>query len=293
MSALPLLIPEGVFSTSLLTSWLTAVFYAGLLIGTFSTKPIIERFGHKGGFIFFQVCFALSLLALPFGLDQYFWLFDRFIGGWLVGGSFVSIESWLLKGTSEGRRKRLSIYMGMLYAGSALGQLTLSSFGAHGSLPFMLSAALCLVAATALVLLPGYQAEETPMLEESILTVKHRVKMPAMMGCLISGVLLGTVYGLMPLQLVELGKTQVEIGNLMAILIFGAMAAQPVVSQLSKKMPRTLMMCAFALLGAAAIAVLGQMLHQLAACMFVLVWPCFLFILSQLTWVARQFRLAK
>lgn len=277
MSALPLLIPNGALSVSLLSSWLTSALYAGLLIGTFTSNPLIARLGHKGGFIFFQLCFAATLVLLPLWMNQIFWLLDRFIGGWLIGGSFVSIESWLLKGSSEGRRKRLSVYMGMLYAGIALGQLTLSWFGAYGLVPFVLSAGLSVVAAISLALLPTYQAEESPAQVEFTPSGKHRVKLPAMMGCLISGILLGAVYGLMPVQLVELGKSQIEIGNLMAILILGAMAVQPVISLLSKRISRTLLMCIFALLGSASIGILGQMFHQLAACMFVLGMALFAF----------------
>lgn len=277
MSALPLLMPDGFLSMTVLTSWLTSFFYAGLLVGTLSSKRFIAKFGHKYSFILFQICFAVCLILLPFFQNQYFWLFDRFVAGFVVGGIFVAVESWLLKGTNEGRRKRLSIYMGMLYAGSALGQVALGFFGAHGAMPFVISACLSVLAAIALLVLPEYHAEVEDVSVTHSLPGRRRVKLAALMGCLISGMLLGTIYGMMPVQLLKLDMSQEEIGTLMAIIIVGAMVVQPIISLLSKKFGRTLLMGFFGLLGAASLGIFWQLMHELTMSMFVLGMAVFAF----------------
>ena len=277
MSALPLLMPEGEISMTILTSWLTSVFYAGLLLGTLTSKPFIKKFGHKTSFVILQLCFALCLVLLATVHNQYFWLIDRLVAGVVVGGIFVAVESWLLQGTNEGRRKRLSIYMGMLYAGSALGQVALSYLGAHGIMPFVVSASISVIAALSLLVLPNYEAEaEEPMLAVTI-SGRRRVKLPALMGCLVSGILLGTVYGMMPVQLLKLEMTQEEIGTLMAIIIVGAMVVQPIISILSKKVGRTLLMSMFGLIGAASLGLFWQILHELTISMFLLGMAVFAF----------------
>lgn len=277
MSALPLLIPEGSFSASQLTSWLTAAFDLGLLIGTLFSKQFISKFGHKIGFMILQIGFSISLFVLPVVQSQNFWLLDRFIGGVLVGGIFVVVESWLLKGTSEGRTKRLSVYMTMLYAGTAVGQMTLTWFGAKGATPFILSAGMLVIAAIILAILPNYEPEEDPVSSVHISSSGiHWVKIPAIIGCLISGMLLGSVYGIMPLQLNNIGMTQEQIGSLMAVMILGALAVQPIISSLSKKVGRTLLMSFLALLGAMSIG-LFILFNELNISMFLLGMAIFAF----------------
>ncbi len=247
-------------------------------MGTFTSKHIITLFGHKFSFIILQVCFAASLLVLPFFQHQYFWLLDRLVGGLLVGGTFVVIESWMLKGSSEGRRKRLSVYMGMLYGGTALGQFALSLFGTNGVTPFMLSAVLAVISAILLAILPEYISESNP----PEFTVQSQpgirwVKIPALIGCLVSGVLLGTIFGMMPLEFDRLGMSQAQVGSLMAIITIGAMVVQPVISLLSKKVARTLLMSFFALLGAMSIGIFEQVQSGLSICMFILGMSVFSF----------------
>lgn len=277
MSAMPLQMPQGPLSTSIVTSWMTAVFYGGLLIGTLSSKGVIGYLGHKVSFIVLQIGFALSLLVLPLFHDQYVWLLDRFIAGILVGGIFVVVESWLLKGSAQSRRKRLSVYMSMLYAGSTLGQLALTWFGANGMIPFVVSATLLVIAALMLMVLPNYEPEVDASEIDTAINNKVRVKLPALMGCFVAGIFIGTIYGLMPLQLSKIGLPQEQIGSLMAVTILGAMAVQPIVNSLSKIMTKTLLMSLFALVGAMSIGVIWQMLGQLMLAMFVLGMAVFAF----------------
>jgi MFS family permease len=277
MSAIPLQMPQGPLSTSIVTSWMTAVFYGGLLIGTLSSKGMIGYLGHKVSFIVLQIGFGLSLLVLPLFHDQYIWLFDRFIAGVLVGGIFVVVESWLLKGSAQNRRKRLSVYMSMFYAGSTLGQLALTWFGANGMVPFAISASLLVVAGLMLIVLPNYEPEVDVSEIETAINSKVRVKLPALTGCFVAGIFIGTIYGLMPLQLSKIGLPQEQIGSLMAVTILGAMAVQPIVNALSKIMTKTLLMSLFALVGAMSIGVIWQILGQLMLAMFVLGMAVFAF----------------
>ncbi|MCE0495865.1 MFS transporter [Vibrio salinus] len=271
-SVLPLIIPEGVLSASLFTGWLTAIFYTGMISGTLSSNILILRLGHKTSFITLQLCLSFILLLLPVFTNQYFWLLDRAICGFLVGGIFVTIESWLLKGSDDRKRKRLSIYMCALYAGTTLGQLALSVFGAAGNTPFTLSAIALILAAITLVILPDYKSE-THFVSSSIPTITsfhHWVKTPALTGCFISGILLGSVYGVMPFQLQTMGMSQKQIGLMMAVIIIGAITVQPVISILSKKVGGTLLISFFSLLGAMSIALSEQYLNYLFIGMFLL-----------------------
>merc|ERR1711881_464645 len=72
-------------------------------------------------------------------------------------------------------------------------------------------------------------------------------------GCIVSGLTLCAIYGLMPLELLNRGIAHDDLGSLMALIILGAMAVQPLIPALSKYLGRTLLMALFCLLGVAAI----------------------------------------
>ncbi len=83
----------------------------------------------------------------------------------------------------------------------------------------------------------------------------------------------------MPVELANRGISHTDLGNLMALVILGGMAVQPLVPWLSKFLGRTLQMALFWLLATAAIAltvfddsliVLGVSLYILGMATFAL-----------------------
>ncbi len=55
----------------------------------------------------------------------------------------------------------------------------------------------------------------------------------ALIGCIVSGLTLGSIYGLMPVELAQRNIAHQDIGGLMALVIMGGMAVQPMVTWLS------------------------------------------------------------
>lgn len=66
---------------------------------------------------------------------------------------------------------------------------------------------------------------------------------------MVSGVVMGTIYGLMPLSLIEGHYSTEQVGVLMAAIILGGMIIQPVISKLSLLMSKTLLLAMVSLLG--------------------------------------------
>ncbi|MBY8153234.1 MFS transporter [Vibrio fluvialis] len=270
MSLIPLMLSHYGLEESL-ASWLASVFYVGLLLGAMIMEPFVNRLGHRMAFIWCLAILLLSIIALPSLPYASAWLITRFIAGVAVAGVFVVVESWLLHGDETGRAKRLGIYMASLYGGTAVGQLGIGVLGVSGGVPFIAITTLLLLASV--VLIYG-ESDQPPSQHSESLSWKQMAKLShaAIIGCLVSGLTLGAIYGLMPVELSTRGISNTHIGTLMALVILGAMAVQPMVPWLSKFMGRKLLMAMFCLIGAGATAMplIYSGINMLAAGLFVL-----------------------
>lgn len=270
MSLIPLMLPHYQLENSL-ASWLASVFYAGLLIGAMIVDPVVNRLGHKNAFIAFLMILLVSIVTLPLIANSAVWLASRFIAGIAVAGIFVVVESWLLHGDESGRAKRLGIYMAALYGGSAIGQLGISYIGINGSVPFLTISALLLLASVVLIFGKSTQPASQ---QATSLSLRQMTKLnhAAIMGCIVSGLTLGAIYGLMPVELDNRGLDHSNMGALLALVILGGMAIQPSVPWLSKYIGRTLLMALFCLIGSGAVMLpfFDSSLTMLAVSLFVL-----------------------
>ncbi len=247
MSLIPLMLGEYNISSDY-ASWLASVFYVGLLIGAMFFERVVRTFGHRKAYIACLVAFSFTILALPVFANGLIWLVARFIAGITVAGIFVIVESWLMSGDESSRAKRLSLYMLSLYGGSALGQFGIGILGVSGGVPFVAITTLILMAVLVLMFI---DCEQPNSHESTALSFKQIMKLnnAAIIGCIVSGLTLGAIYGLMPLELVKREISHQEVGTLMALVILGGMAVQPLVTILNKFMSRTVLMAFFCLLG--------------------------------------------
>ncbi|MCG9640267.1 MFS transporter [Vibrio sp. Isolate34] len=254
MSSLPLMLSEYGLDSNL-SSWLASAFYAGLLAGTLLIERAIARIGHQDAFVVALSVFIATILVLPLISHQAVWLLARFVAGVAVAGIFVIVESWLMSGDESQRAKRLAIYMCSLYGGSAVGQLGIGYLGITGGVPFI--AMFTLLFGAIIVLMYG-QATPPQIHDAQSLSLKQVSKLShsALIGCIVSGLTLGAIYGLMPVELAQRNIAHEDIGGLMALVIMGGMAVQPMVTWLSHHVGQVLLMALFCLLGVASIGVL-------------------------------------
>ncbi|WP_139684276.1 MFS transporter [Vibrio tasmaniensis] len=254
MSSLPLMLSEYGLDKNL-SSWLASAFYAGLLAGTLLIERAIARVGHRDAFVIALAIFIATILVLPLIPHQAVWLLARFVAGVAVAGIFVIVESWLMSGDESQRAKRLGVYMCSLYGGSAVGQLGIGYLGITGGVPFI--AMFTLLFGAIIVLMYG-QATAPQIHDAQSLSLKQISKLShsALIGCIVSGLTLGSIYGLMPVELAHRNIAHQDIGGLMALVIMGGMAVQPMVTWLSHHIGQVLLMALFCLLGVASIGVL-------------------------------------
>lgn len=248
MSLIPLTLNYYELPASL-ASWLASIFYLGLLIGALLVENVVARIGHRLSFIGFLLMLALTIIIMPVMADQWVWLVARLIAGVAVAGIFVVVESWLLIGDSKKERaKRLGFYMTALYGGGTLGQFGIGFIGVEGLVPFFSILALLFIA-----IVPALVSKQSqPACVQHIsLTTKQILALskPAVLGCLVSGIVMSSIYGMLPFSLQLQGLNAEQISGLMASTVLGGMAIQPVVSALSCRMSKSLLMAAACLLG--------------------------------------------
>ncbi|SMY34965.1 MFS transporter [Photobacterium andalusiense] len=248
MSLIPLSLANFNIDSSY-ASWLASIYYIGLLIGSLMIEPIIAKIGHRIAFISFLSLLAATVAILPFFPHKELWLFARLVAGMAVAGIFVVVESWLLIGDSaKERAKRLGFYMTSLYGGTTIGQLAVGYFGVQGFVPFAVILALLFIA----ILPPLFIKQGQPDSHgHQVLSLKQitRLSKPAIIGCITSGVVMGSIYGLMPLALKASSLSTNQVGVLMAAIILGGMVIQPIISKLSIVMSKTLLLALMSLLG--------------------------------------------
>ncbi|KLV04144.1 MFS transporter [Photobacterium aquae] len=248
MSLLPLALGHNNLPTQA-ASWLASAYYIGLLIGSLMIEPVIKRIGHRMAFVTFLTLLAATVLLMSVNGDLNLWLGSRFIAGIAVAGIFVVIESWLLIGDSkEERAKNLGLYMTSLYGGTTLGQFGIGIFGTAGMIPFAVVLGLLLAA-----MLPAIAAKGAkPNVEQHISLSLRQIlglSKPAFVGCIVSGIVMGSIYGLLPLALKAEVSGNDKISVLMAATVLGGMVIQPIVGKLSCRMSKTVLLALMCLLG--------------------------------------------
>lgn len=235
---------------SVVVGLLSAVYYAGLVIGAFRTERLTHRIGHIRAFAAFSSAIAVVTLLHGMWINAWFWMLLRLIGGAATAGLFVVIESWLLTiSVSANRGRVLAIYMVMIYLGQAIGQLFLNTGNIDALFPFAINAMLA-----SLAVIPLAIANSDCPRFEAISSLRFRqlyVLSPSgSIGCLCAGLLLGAIYGLLPLYLMQnLNENQHSLlAWLMAAAIFGGMSLQYPVGRFSDTIERRKVLIAICLL---------------------------------------------
>ncbi|WP_417349286.1 MFS transporter [Ferrimonas sp.] len=256
MSLLPLSIP-ALKMPGEMAAWLASALYGGLLLGALWVEPLINRLGHRLALMLSLLLLSATVAAMATLPHPFLWLVMRLLAGMATAGVFVVVESWLLLVEDERQRAgRLGLYMAALYGGNALGQLMINLLGFEGAWPMLMVMGLMLLATVPPLLSRAKVGSSVEAESHSAPLSLKSLSMPSILGCLISGLVLGPLYGLMPVYLHQQALVSELTGVMMALLVLGGMAVQPLGSWLSARFSKTLLMALFSLAGAMAAVVL-------------------------------------
>lgn len=219
-------------------------FFTGNLLGTLLTGSLIKRFGFNRSYYFASLLFAAGCAGLGLMVGFWSWMAWRFIAGVGCAMIWVVVESALMcSGTSRNRGRLLAAYMMVYYIGTVLGQLMVSKLPTDlmSVLPWvtgMVLAAILPLLFTRIVNQNSEHQEAThvwPML-------RLRQARLGVNGCIISGIVLGSLYGLMPLYLNHQGVSDSGIGFWMAVMVSAGIVGQWPIGRLADRFGRLLVL---------------------------------------------------
>lgn len=229
-------------SSTMMIGLASSVFYLGLVLGSVRISKFIIRVGHIRAFATFASAFAALAILQGLWLNPYVWCVIRFFAGFVTVGLFVVIESWLLiLSTPQTRGQALGAYMISYYLALSLSQRVLSDGTLHSLFPYAVGAMLC-----SLSVLPvsasSIPSPEYEQVDRLGLWQLFRASESGMVGSFVSGILLASLAGLLPLYLSKTLTDVTQVATVMALVIFGGMVIQYPLGRLSDMTDRRLVL---------------------------------------------------
>nr|WP_299240554.1 MFS transporter [uncultured Halomonas sp.] len=229
--------------SAVMIGWVSSAYFIGLAIGAMFNDRLLLRIGHIRAYGSFASLVAVTVLLQGLWLDPYAWFVLRLIGGWATVGVYLVIESWLLtSGDQKVRGRLLALYMIALYGAGAIGQLLLGVTDAMGvTAPFMVIGMLASLSVLPMAMIPRI----SPLIEQAEPLPPHRlitITPTGVMATFGSGLAVAAVYALLPLYLQSLGLSVSRIGQMMAVMVLGAMLLQYPIGRWSDRHDRQLVL---------------------------------------------------
>lgn len=222
-------------------------YYCGNLLGTLIAGWLIKRLGFNRSYYLASVVFALATVAL--GLQSGFWMWTlwRFVAGVGCALIWVIVESALLcNGTLRNRGRLLAAYMIVYYIATVAGQLMVSRLSTElmQVLPWVSGLILAAILPLVFTRVTASNAEEGEEGASGRLwpMLRRRNARLGINGCIISGIVLGSLYGLMPLYLSHQGMSDSSVGYWMALLVSAGIIGQWPIGRLADRYGRLLVL---------------------------------------------------
>ncbi|MDX1467696.1 MAG: MFS transporter, partial [Halomonas sp.] len=254
--------------------WVSSAYFVGLALGAMLNDRLLLRIGHIRAYGSFASLVAVTVLLQGLVAEPWAWFALRLIGGWATVGVYLVIESWLLaSGDATVRGRLLALYMIALYAAGVLGQLLLGVTEAMGGpASFMVIGLLASLSVLPMAMIPRV----SPLIEkaEPLSPLRLVTLTPTgVMGSFGSGLAVAAAYSLLPLYLQRTGLSVDRVGQMMAVVVLGAMLLQYPVGRWSDRHDRQLVLIligAFCTLISAAVLWLPMNTAVLAVLLFLL-----------------------
>ncbi|MDN2484511.1 MFS transporter [Kosakonia sacchari] len=219
-------------------------YFTGNLLGTLLTGRIIRRLGFNRSYYLASLIFAAGCVGLGLMIGFWSWMVWRFVAGVGCAMIWVVVESALMcSGTSRNRGRLLAAYMMVYYVGTVLGQVMVSKLPTDlmSVLPWTTALVLAAILPLLFTRIVNQQNEEqAPTSVWPMLRLRHARL--GVNGCIISGIILGSLYGLMPLYLSHLGISDSGIGFWMALMVSAGIVGQWPIGRLADRFGRLLVL---------------------------------------------------
>ncbi|GHB18766.1 MFS transporter [Salinicola rhizosphaerae] len=238
------------------TGLVMSAYFVGFLAGSVLTPRKLREVGHVRVFAALASITSVAILIHALFVDPLVWSAMRFVTGFAYAGLYVVAESWLNGYASNRLRGRLlAIYMVISYLGMGGGQLLLGSADPDGMALFLLVSILVSLALVPILISYTPQPEITQT-ESMGLRALYRLSPLGTVGCFMTGVTNGAVFGMGAVFASDSGLDVGEVSIFMGAFIFGGAVVQWPLGKLSDRVDRQWVIVTVALL-AVVLALLG------------------------------------
>ncbi|MFS2224978.1 MFS transporter [Pantoea sp. B65] len=220
-------------------------YFTGNLLGTLTAGWLIKRIGFNYTYYLATLIFALATLWLGFSSGFFAWSFGRFAAGMGCALIWVVVESALMcSGTVRNRGQLLAAYMMVYYLGTVVGQLLVSKLSTElmSVLPWVTALVMAGILPLVFTKVTARGGSEEVAPGRMWPMLRRRNARLGIHGCIISGVVLGSLYGLMPLYLSHQGMSDATVGYWMALLVSAGIVGQWPVGRLADRFGRLLVL---------------------------------------------------
>lgn len=213
-------------------------FAVGLVLGSWRGARLVRRVGHIRAFAGFGGILAAATLGIALVDSPLLWTALRVAQGFVLGGAYLVIESWL--GTSahpSDRARVLAVYIMTCQVALAVGQLLVSVVPESAAL--LLSALLFVLS-----LVPvAWTRQKEPRLEEGqrlgFAEMTRRAPV-ATAGCVVAGCTVGALLNLGASYATALGASVEQVAAFIASAVLGGLVLQWPVGYVADRVDRRL-----------------------------------------------------
>ncbi|QHM70467.1 MFS transporter [Mixta intestinalis] len=264
-------------------------YFTGNLVGTLVAGWLIKHYGFNRSYYLASLVFATATASLGFSDGFWSWTVWRLVAGIGCAWIWVVVESALLcSGTLRNRGQLLAAYMIVYYLGTVAGQLLVSKVptGIMNVLPWVSAVILAGVLPVLFMRINPVANEEEGAPGRIWPMLRRRSSRLGINGCIMSGIVLGSLYGLMPLYLAHKGVSDANVGYWMALLVSAGIIGQWPIGRLADRYGRLLVLRVqvFVLI-LGAVAMLSN--TAMAPALFILGASCFTLYPVAMSWACE------
>ena len=240
---------EG-FNTTV-TGIVMAGYFLGLIIGCLLVPKLVGRVGHIRIFGALASLASISILVQAVFVEPWVWWTMRLVTGFAYAGLYIVTESWLNESSENNTRGQLlSFYMLVTLGGMAGGQLLLNLAPPNGYDLFVLVSLLVSFAVIP-ILVSAAKAPSFDTPENIGIRQLYKVSPLGVMGMFISGMSMGSIFGMGAVYATNTGMSVKEVSIFMGTLIVGGFLFQYPLGWMSDRVGRRIVIVLGSSLGAA------------------------------------------
>ncbi len=236
--------------------WVSAGYFAGLMVGSQITPLLLRRVGHVRVFAALASLISAAFVIYAAVVDPIVWLLCRLVVGIGFAGVYIVSESWINdRADNSSRGSALGVYMAVQMAGILVGQALLNLGDPAGFELFILMSVLVSISFAPILL----SVQPAPVFETTkpmTLFELYKASPLGSLGMLMLGGSMSAMFGMAALYGKTIGMTIAEISIFVGAFFGGALLLQYQIGWLSDRMDRRVLITVVSLIGAL-IALLG------------------------------------